>query len=174
MKNISRKMSYLLRHNPEDLKMDEEGWVLVDDILNKLGIDFKMLEKIVEINDKQRFSFNDDNTHIRANQGHSSKVAHKIKFDEVKFPKTYYHGTTSKNAQSIMKHGLKPQSRAYVHLSKDVLTANTVGSRHGKDVVILEIDGSQMKFDGHKILESKNGVILVSYVPIKYIKKWKG
>ncbi len=29
LKNISRKLSYLLRHNPEDLDMDKQGWVYV-------------------------------------------------------------------------------------------------------------------------------------------------
>ena len=31
--NVSRKISYLLRHNPEDLHMDKRGWVNVEDLL---------------------------------------------------------------------------------------------------------------------------------------------
>ena len=34
----SREMSYLLRHDPKDLKMDKNGYVLVSDILKKLNI----------------------------------------------------------------------------------------------------------------------------------------
>ena len=37
-KNASRKISYLLRHNPEDLVMDNQGWVSVYQLLIKLDI----------------------------------------------------------------------------------------------------------------------------------------
>ena len=174
MKNESRKISYLLRHNPEDLKMDKQGWVSVDDLLNKLGITIYELSNIVKNNDKQRFSFNEDATKIRANQGHSEKLKLDIKFKEVQFPHTYYHGTVFLNKNSILKHGLKPQSRSHVHLSKDIETAKKVAERHlrrGDTYLILEVDGNQMKRDGYKIYESENGVILVEEVPPKYIKQ---
>ena len=170
MKNVSRKISYLLRHDPEDLIMDKEGWVLTSQLLAKLNIRLTDLEEIVASNDKKRFSFNEDKTEIRANQGHSKNLGLDIKFDEVQFPQTYYHGTARKNVVSIMKSGLHSQTRAYVHLSKDVETARKVGLRHSKDIVILEIDGNQMKRDGFKIYESKNEVILVDHVHSEYIK----
>jgi putative RNA 2'-phosphotransferase len=82
----------------------------------------------------------------------------------------YYHGTPSSNVTSIFRNGLQPQSRAYVHLSKDVETAIKVALRRGPIFTILEIDGSRMKFDGYKIYESDNGVILTKEVPSEYIK----
>ena len=170
MKNVSRKISYLLRHNPEDLIMDKEGWVLTSQLLAKLNIRLKELEEIVETNDKRRFSFNEDKTKIRANQGHSKDLNIDIKFEEIKFPKIYYHGTPSSNVTSIFRNGLQPQSRTYVHLSKDVQTATKVALRRGPNFTILEVDGSQMKFDGYKIYESDNGVILTKEVLPKYIK----
>lgn len=172
MKNKSRKISYLLRHNPEDLSMSKDGWVLVSDLLSKLDMSKDDLEYIVFNNDKKRFSFNEDGTKIRANQGHSSKLKVDIEMDEVKFPGIYYHGTTFENMNSILKHGLNSGTRNHVHLSKDIPTAVNVGNRHiktGSTVVILEINASQMKHDGYKIYESKNGVILVDFVPSKYI-----
>lgn len=170
MKNVSRKISYLLRHNPEDLVLDKEGWVATQDLLDKLHIDMEDLEEIVEKNDKKRFAFNEDKSKIRASQGHSEKLGLDIKFKEVQFPKTYYHGTIVERVPSIMKNGLKSQTRSYVHLSKDIPTAISVGKRHGKKVVILGINGNQMKRDGLKIYESENKVILVEHVPGKYIK----
>lgn len=169
-KNKSRQISYLLRHNPEDLEMDKHGWVSVDELLKKVEIDRDYLEWIVENNDKKRFGFNEDGTKIRAHQGHSKDLKLEINFKEVKFPKTYYHGTISENVSSIMKFGLEPRSRAFVHLSKDKETALKVGKRHGKNVTILKVDGSQMKFDGHKIWESENGVILTDRIDSKYLK----
>jgi putative RNA 2'-phosphotransferase len=166
----SRRMSYLLRHDPEELDMDNQGWVLVDQLLKKLGISMEKLEYIVTDNDKKRFGFNENKTKIRAHQGHSSKLGLSIKFKEVQFPQTYYHGTDFLNQNSILKHGIRPGNRAYVHLSKDVKTAINVGRRHGDTVLVLEIDANQMKRDGLKIMESENGVILVTEVPPKYIK----
>jgi len=176
MKNQSRKISYLLRHNPEDLRMDKEGWVMVDDLLDKLGLTKSELDYIVENNDKKRFGYSKDGLKIRASQGHSEKLKLDIKFNEVQFPHTYYHGTVFLNLASIEKHGLKPQSRSHVHLSKDIETAKKVAERHlrrGDTYLILEVDGNQMKRDGYKIYESDNGVILVDEVPPKYIKRQK-
>jgi len=163
-------MSYLLRHDPEELDMDKEGWVPVDQLLKKLNITMEKLEYIVENNDKKRFGFNGDKTKIRAHQGHSSKLGTKIRFNEVQFPGIYYHGTDFLNKNSILKHGLRPGNRAYVHLSKDMGTAVNVGRRKGDTVIVFEVDGNQMKRDGYKIYESDNGVILVREVPPKYLK----
>lgn len=164
-------MSYLLRHNPENLKMDDKGWVATEDILAKLGITMQELKYIVETNDKKRFAFTLDETKIRASQGHSEKLGLTIDFKPLQFPKDYFHGTIIRNVASILKNGLNTGTRAYVHLSKDVETAYAVGRRHGKDVVILVIDGNQMKRDGLELYESENGVILAQTVPGKYITK---
>ena len=64
--------------------------------------------------------------------------------------------------------GLKPMSRQYVHLSKDIETATKVGTRHG-DVVILQINTKAMLDDGYALYESDNGVVLTTEVPMKYI-----
>jgi len=176
MKNVSRKISYLLRHNPEDLQMDKNGWVRVEDLLEKLQISQEELDHIVDNNDKKRFGYSPEKHLIRANQGHSAKLGLKIDYKEVQFPHTYYHGTVFMNLASIEKHGLKPMSRSHVHLSKDVPTARKVAERHlrtGDTYLILEIDGNQMKRDGYKIYESENGVILVDEVPPKYISRQK-
>jgi len=165
----SRRLSYLLRHNPDDLVMDKEGWVLISDLLLKLNITFDLLDDIIVNNDKKRFAYNGNKTKIRASQGHSHKLKIDIKFDEVQFPKTYYHGTALMNVDSIMAHGLSPKNRTHVHLSQNIETAKQVGSRHSIKVVVLAIDGNQMKRDGLKLYKSENNVFLVDYVPYKYI-----
>ncbi len=50
--------------------------------------------------------------------------------------------------ESIMKNGLSPQSRQYVHLSKDVETAQNVGKRHDDKPYILRIDSLRAWNDG--------------------------
>ena len=66
-----------------------------------------------------------------------------------------------------MKKGLVPKSRLYVHLSKDVETAEKVGKRHGKPAV-LKIETGKMAEDGFKFYLSENGVWLTKAVPPKY------
>lgn len=171
---IGRRISYLLRHNNEDLKMDTDGWVNVVDILDKLNIPKFALDEIVTTNDKQRFDYNDDETKIRANQGHSLDFV-KIKFEQTVPPVKLFHGTKNENISDIMSSGLKKMSRQYIHLSKDDQTAYKVGKRHSRqnDPVILLIDSEKMYDDGYKFYISKNGVWLTDHVPSKYISMYE-
>jgi len=173
MKNASRQISYLLRHNPEDLKMDKHGYVFVADLLRKTKISKEELDDIVENNDKKRFGYSEDGFKIRARQGHSAKLGVDVGYKEVQFPRKYFHGTAEVNKVSILNNGLNSGNRDYVHLSQDMNTAVLVAHRHSRVVVVFEIDGIQMKRDGLKIYESENGVILTEYVSPKYIKLMK-
>ena len=76
--DTSRFISLLLRHKPEAIGicLDEHGWAKVDELITGIAktrpFDRQMLEEIVRTDGKQRYSFNEDKTLIRANQGHSS------------------------------------------------------------------------------------------------------
>lgn len=128
----------------------------------------EMLEKIVKEDEKQRYSFNEERTLIRANQGHSIPID--IELPMAKPPKILYHGTGEKYTISIDRQGLIPKNRLYVHLSEDQKTAVQVGSRHGKPV-IYEILSGQMTQDGYIFYCSLNGVWLIKNVPVRYLKK---
>ena len=170
IKKTGRKLSYLLRHDPEDLNMDSKGWVFVTDLLDKLSISKTLLDFIVMTNDKQRYSYNEDETKIRANQGHSLKVDVELKKKVP--PIVLYHGTSEKACKIIMKKGLDKMRRNHVHLSKDVETAEDVGSRHSSSPIILVIDCEEMVKDGFDFYLSDNGVWLTDHVPAKYINQW--
>lgn len=93
-----RFISFILRHHPESvgITLDEHGWadtdILIDRVAEKFtAFSFDDLERIVRENNKQRYSFNDDKTKIRANQGHS--VAVNMEFTPVAPPDILYHGT---------------------------------------------------------------------------------
>ena len=129
------------------------------------------LEEIVRTDGKQRYSFNEDHTLIRANQGHSIPVDVELK--EAVPPDTLYHGTGEKDVESIDREGLISKSRLYVHLSADIPTAEKVGQRHGKPV-IYRVDCRKMAEDGYKFYRSVNLVWLTKKVPVGYIKKVKG
>lgn len=90
-------------------------------------IDMESLVEIVDTDEKGRYSFNENRTLIRANQGHSVQVDVELKEQEP--PEVLYHGTADRFLNSIEAEGLKPMNRLYVHLSKDKETAVKVGKR---------------------------------------------
>ena len=175
--NKSKYMALLLRHKPEkgNLILDKEGFTDVQSLLKALEIDFDTLEKIVNTDNKGRYSFNADKTKIRANQGHSVKNVD-IRFKIYDGKNVFYHGTATKYLEGIEEKGLIPGTRQYVHLSLDLETAKKVSLRHAKSeslMVIYEVDVEKMKKDGFKLFISDNNVILTKNVPKKYLKRIK-
>ena len=137
-RETSMYIALVLRHKPEaaGITLDEHGWANVDDMIKGINQHMPLtrdqLEEIVRTDNKRRYSFNEDKTLIRANQGHSIPVD--VELEEKTPPDVLYHGTGEKYVSSIEKEGLIPKSRLYVHLSADVSTAKKIGRRHGKPV----------------------------------------
>jgi putative RNA 2'-phosphotransferase len=171
---VGKFIALILRHKPEviGISLDEHGWANVDELIEGISkthrIDKELLEEIVSTDNKQRYSFNEDHTLIRANQGHSIPVD--VELDEVVPPEILYHGTGEKYTASIDEQGLIPKSRLYVHLSGDYDTAVNVGSRHGKPVV-YRVKSGEMYRDGIVFYRSVNGVWLTKAVPVDYLDK---
>lgn len=170
----SRFLSLILRHQPGviGITLDEHGWAnveqLIEGISKRKPFDREILEEIVRTDNKQRYSFNEDHTLIRANQGHSIAVDVELPVKEP--PEYLWHGTGLKYVDSIEQQGLIPKSRLYVHLSKDYETAVKVGARHGKPVV-YRVHSGQMQEDGFQFFCSVNGVWLVKEVLVQYLEK---
>ncbi len=163
LKDISRSLSFYLRHNPQDINiiLDIEGYTDVSILLSRLDISIDELDWIVENNNKKRFSYNNDKSGIRANQGHSLDYV-KIKFDKANCD-ILYHGTSSEYVDDILSDGLKKMKRTHVHLSDNVDTAKNVGKRKlSKDhvLIILQIDTT-----GLDISISENGVYQADFIP---------
>ena len=164
----SKFISLILRHRPEEigLTLDEHGWARVDQLLRGVKISLEELEEIVAKDEKQRYSFNEDKTLIRANQGHSIPVD--LELDPVEPPERLYHGTVGQFLPSIRREGLTKQSRQYVHLSGDPVTAAKVGSRRGKPIV-LQVNAGAMQREGFRFYQAANGVWLTETVPPEYL-----
>ena len=173
-KNISKFISLILRHKPEiiGITLDEHGWAkvseLIEGISKQYDFNMQMLEEIVRSDEKQRYSFNEDKTLIRANQGHSISVD--VELEKVEPPEFLWHGTGEKYVSSIDKQGLIPKTRLYVHLSSNEKTAINVGKRHGKPV-LYKIKSREMWQKGFEFFLSKNGVWLTKKVPIIFLIK---
>ncbi len=173
--SMSKFISLILRHHPEAayIELDEHGWADVDKLIKGIKrtgkkMNMELLEEIVRTDNKQRYSFNEDKTRIRANQGHSISVDVGLKEQEP--PVFLYHGTAVGFYQRIQEQGLKPMGRLYVHLSKDVETAVNVGKRHGKPIV-LKIHSGDMYRYGQTFYLSENGVWLTKNVAPKYFEQ---
>lgn len=172
--NTGKFIALILRHKPEviGIHLDEHGWANVDELITGIAktqeFNMAMLEEIVRTDNKQRYSFNEDKTKIRANQGHSIPVDVELK--QKTPPDILWHGTGEKYVSSIEAEGLIPKTRLYVHLSSDPDTAMKVGSRHGKPVV-YEVAAKEMQDDGYTFFQSFNGVWLTKHVPTKYLRR---
>ena len=169
---ISKKLSRILRHHPDmiGLKLDENGWADVHELIQKFGmppLSLLTLKTVVAENDKKRFSFNDDFSKIRANQGHSIDID--LALSETEPPDILFHGTATKSLQSIKGQGLIKGSRQHVHLSKDEQTAVRVGGRHGV-AAVLKVKAKEMfEAKNYPFYISDNGVWLTDHVPVRFL-----
>lgn len=170
---ISKFLSLVLRHKPDviDLGLDEAGWAEIAELVKKgckSGVQLTPdhIRQVVAESDKQRFAVSEDGLRVRANQGHS--IAVDLGLEKVEPPHLLYHGTATRNLAAIRQQGLIKGNRQYVHLSPDRETAETVGKRYGKPVV-LTIKAGCMALDGFWFYLSANGVWLTDHVPTEYI-----
>ena len=82
-KSTSKFISLILRHKPQviGITLDEHGWADVKELIDGVNrseghfLDQEILEEIVRTDEKQRYSFNEEHTLIRANQGCCVPVA---------------------------------------------------------------------------------------------------
>jgi putative RNA 2'-phosphotransferase len=170
---MSKFLSLILRHKPETvgLSLDAGGWVSVPHLLEACAqhghpLSLANLLLIVQTSDKQRFALNADQTRIRANQGHSIEV--ELGYQAQTPPAMLYHGTADRFIDSIKTSGLIKGKRHHVHLTTNRDTARTVGSRHGKPILV-SVDAGEMHRDGFAFFVSDNRVWLTEHVPPNYL-----
>ena len=160
----SKCLAYLLRHSNLP---DYNGWVKVSVVLGTLGVSQQDLQQIIESDNKGRFEFSEDKSSVRALYGHSIDV--NLGLEPTIPPTVLYHGTAEKYIDSIMKEGLRPCKRNFVHLSETMDMARQVGTRHGSPVV-LSIDIEAMISAGYKFYKAKNGIWLTVDILPKFLK----
>jgi putative RNA 2'-phosphotransferase len=173
--DASKFLSYVLRHEPQaiGLALDSEGWGSVDALIagaaqQGRNLSRELLEQVVVTSDKKRFELSVDGKRIRAVQGHSTRSVDRA-FDPRQPPAMLFHGTASRFVDSILREGLKPGSRHYVHLSADEQTARSVGQRYGLPAVLI-VDAARMSAQGHMFHQAENGVWLTAAVPPQFLR----
>jgi putative RNA 2'-phosphotransferase len=169
---MSKFLSLVLRHKPEaaGVTLDDNGWVNISTLLagcraNGHAISHEEFDQIVRENEKKRFTV--EGQRVRAAQGHSLDVD--LQYKPVEPPELLYHGTVFTALDGIKQSGLKSQRRQHVHLSADTQTAETVGSRRGKPVIVV-VSAQEAHKAGIKFYQADNGVWLADAVPYKFLK----
>jgi len=185
---ISKTLTWLLRHSAwqEGLYIDEEGFVLVKEILDYMNyyepktLNFTRLKQIVDDNDKKRFLMeksSDGQWKIRANQGHTMKRVKKLQLELVKSCPVCIHGTYFKSWKLIVATGLSRMGRNHIHMCTGIPGSSKVisGMRYSAQVAIY-INVAKAIKNGIKFFKSSNGVILSSgdskgYIRPQFFKK---
>ena len=174
---LSVFLSYLLRHNPDEvgLSMDRHGWVSVEELIESVNeksrhtLTRELLEEIVAEDNKGRYRFSEDGSRIKACQGHTLDWV-EPELIEKEPPAYLYHGTTEEAYEKIMESGgISRMSRHAVHMQAVKAKAWQSAKRWRKTPVLLVIDAHQMAADGMKFGVSENEVWCTEFVPAKYI-----
>jgi len=178
---LSKLLSFILRHSPESIrvKMNSEGWVSIDDLVfgiknywyrreNYQWVTKEHVFALVALDPKGRFEIR--GSMIRARYGHNIMLNVNIKYEEDVNVKTLYHGTIYENLKHILREGIKPMRRKYVHLTLEVEDACEVAKRHGMNAVVLVVDAECLRKKGVKVHIASNNIRVVRYVPLECIK----
>ncbi len=166
----------MLRHTPEEygIVLDPEDGscpvsLLLEAVQNQPNwswVKREDIEQVVRNSDKQRFEIAHDR--IKARYGHSHD---KIQYSPGEPPAVLYHGTNKKALPSILKEGLSPMNRQYVHLSEGTHFATLAGSRRG-ELVILKVDTIEAKQLGVTFYYAGNEVWLADGMPSSCCTVW--
>ncbi|AKT37191.1 RNA 2'-phosphotransferase [Chondromyces crocatus] len=173
--SLSKRVSHALRHEPwlYELELDQEGWVLVDDLLDALREDQgpwaalkrNDLARMIASADKKRYELEGDR--IRALYGHS--VPDVLRRTPALPPMTLFHGTSPAAVEIILAEGLKPMRRQHVHLSVDRVTAVQVGKRRAMLPVLLAVQAQVAHTEGVSFYEGNDKVWLADVIPAQFI-----
>lgn len=176
---LSRTVSYILRHHPEDfdLALAADGSVEVVALISALqgkfsNLDYGDIERLVAEDEKGRFSLLAGGRRIRANYGHSI-AGIEPGSEQIEPPDILYHGTAHRFRESILSRGLKPMNRNYVHLSETKKEAENVGKRRDDDPLILQVYARKVCAEGHPFYRTGRGIYLTDFIPHEFIKEDK-
>ena len=174
---ISKYLSYILRHNPEELGLDMDvyGWVSVEELITKVKergryqLDRNSLQHIVAQDNKGRYRFNEEGSKIKACQGHTIPwVVPQLEYQEP--PQYLYHGTTTEALEKIKESGgLSKMRRHAVHMQADIEKAWQSAMRWRKKPVVLKIDAKRYYEEGGIFGKTENDVWCTETVPLAFI-----
>jgi putative RNA 2'-phosphotransferase len=120
---------------------------------------------VVSGSEKKRFELKDNR--IRATYGHSFPVD--LEPQAIEPPDELYYGTARDLAQSMLRNGLKPRERRYVHLSTTAEEAFAVGRRHDPTPAVIVVKARAAHREGVRFFAS-GPLFLAAAVPAKFLQ----
>lgn len=173
LKQLSKQMSWVLRHGAESLGLgiDPEGYVSIEELLPVLrktdpSVSEKTIQAVVDTVEPQKQRFSIVDVYIRANYGHS--LTERIKHAPAEPPRVLYHGTSTAFKAQILAEGLRPMKRQYVHLTTDAALAAQIGRRHGEPCVLI-VDAGKAHENGIEFYRANQGFWLVTALPQQFL-----
>jgi putative RNA 2'-phosphotransferase len=168
---ISRFLTYLLRHRPPEypLALDARGfaeWRDVIALVQKRYNEVTEAEIRAVVNDSQKQRFEIDGAKVRATYGHSFPVD--MGREAPAPPAKLYFGAARDLAASMLRGGLKPRDRQYVHLSATAEEAESVARRHDPLPAVIIVDAEAAHAEGVRFYQS-GPLFLVENVPAKFL-----
>lgn len=163
----------MLRHAPQayGLELDDEGWVDISAVLDALRrergyatLTDADIRTVVAQATKQRHEISE--SRIRALYGHSQPVT---KVPVAEPPDPLFHGTSPDFLSTILRDGLLPMRRQFVHLSADRETAHQAGVRKSRTPVILTIDTSGAAAAGIRFYHGNQNIWMSEPIPPGFI-----
>lgn len=169
MTATARRITWLLRHGAEQegLAMSSDGFVRVDDLLDKMNVRNRTprltkadIDVLVRGDKKKRYALKEESGkwYIRANQGHSLSVQVSMTpFQASGCP--LVHGTFQRNQVAIEEKGLSPMSRLHVHMIEidGPVSKNWSLIRRNCDAFVVINSDQQVGLD---LQRSDNNVVL--------------
>ena len=171
---LSKFLSLMLRHEPAKfgLVLDPEGFVPLADAMLAINRQFPQATSadVVAVvgtiePDKQRFTIVEGD--IRANYGHS--LAERVAQAAMQPPQVLIHGTNERAVGTILRDGLRPMKRQYVHMTPDAALAELVGARRGKPVLI-SVDAHAAHLAGVVFYRANDSFWLADAIPASYLR----
>jgi len=168
-------VSHALRHEPwlYELELDEGGWVPIEALLDALrpldsswtSLKESDLERMMARSSKKRHEIGDG--YIRALYGHSTPK--RLLMEHAEPPNVLFHGTAPATAEIILREGLKPMGRQFVHLSVDSASAKQVARRKSGVPFVLRVAAEAASSEGLRFYRGNDVVWLADAIPPKFI-----
>jgi len=140
---IFRTLVHALRHDPwkYGLELDEEGFAAIEDLVTGLRFDrydWALLESVDVVRVLRELGagrIEHRGSHVRARYGHSIELGSLPPMEAP--PDILFHGTTDLALPLILRDGLKPMDRRFVHLTSDHGYAYRVANARQSQAVVI-------------------------------------
>ena len=168
---LSRFLTFLLRHKPKDypLVFDSEGFASWQDVVDLAQQRFydvteAQIRTLITGTETKRFEIRGHK--VRATYGHSFPVD--LGGEASVPPAVLFFGAARDLAHSMLRRGLEPRDRQYVHLSVTAEEAESVARRHDPSPALLVVDAEMAHAEGVRFFKS-GPLYLVEKVPAKFV-----